>query len=131
MDAAFNIYLFLVDAQRGLLQRADFPTGYESPIQFDTYTLNHSAFVGINEVAWTNEFEQELNRREVFVKKGSAGFSHFAFFQSTPKVRSMADDGMISIAASQELGTRYVYFFLHIFQLFVYMFLSQKVWLDQ
>ena len=103
----FLFTLSFSDATRGLLQRAAFPSGYESPIQFDTYTLNHSAFVGINEVAWTNEFEQELNRREVFVKKGGSAFSHFAFFQSKPRVRDMADDAMVSIAGSQELGTRY------------------------
>ena len=89
------------------MSRADFPEGFKSPIQFDTYTLNHSAFVGINEVAWVNEFEQELNRREVFVKKGSTGFSHFAFFQSSPRTRAMADDAMVSISGSQELGTRF------------------------
>jgi len=94
-------------AKRGLLERAAFPTGYESPIQFDAYTLNHSAFVGINEVAWVSEFEQELERREVFVKKGSSAFGHFAFFQSKPRVRTMADDAMISVAASQEIGTRF------------------------
>ena len=94
------------DAKRGVLERAAFPTGYESPIQFDAYTLNHSAFVGINEVAWVSEFEQELERREVFVKKGSSAFGHFAFFQSKPRVRTMADDAMISVAASQEIGTR-------------------------
>ena len=45
--------------------------GFKSPLQFDQYTLNHSAFVGMQEVAWVNEFEQELERREVFVKKGT------------------------------------------------------------
>ena len=97
----------LSDNKRGLLQRAAYPAGFKSPIAFDTYTLNHSAVVGINEVLWTSEFEQELNRREVFVKKGSAGFGHFAFFQSKPKARSMSDDAMISIAGSQHLGERF------------------------
>ena len=59
------------DGKRELLGRAPFPEGFKSPLQFDQYTLNHSAFVGMQEVAWVNEFEQELERREVFVKKGT------------------------------------------------------------
>jgi len=93
--------------KRGLLQRANNPEGSKSPLEFDAYTLNHAAFVGMNEVAWTIEFEQELTRREVFVNKGSASFNHFAFFKSKPKARKMADDAMISISGSQSLGDRF------------------------
>ena len=35
----------------------------------DAYSLNHAAFVGLNEVAWTVEFEKELSRRKVYVNK--------------------------------------------------------------
>ena len=56
-------------ARAGLLQRAELPPDSASPVQFDAYSLNHAAFVGLNEVAWTVEFEQELSRRRVFVNK--------------------------------------------------------------
>ena len=95
------------DAKRGLLKRATNPPDSKSPLEFDQYTLNHAAFVGMNEVAWTTEFEQELTRRAVFVNKGSSAFNHFAFFKSKPKARKMADDAMISIAGSQDLGERF------------------------
>jgi len=94
-------------AKRGLLKRATNPPDSKSPLEFDQYTLNHAAFVGMNEVAWTTEFEQELTRRAVFVNKGSSAFNHFAFFKSKPKARKMADDAMISIAGSQDLGERF------------------------
>ena len=42
----FNI----IDVKRGTLKKAENPPGSESPLQFDTYTLNHAAFVGMNEV---------------------------------------------------------------------------------
>ena len=61
----------------------------------------------MNEVAWTIEFEQELTRREVFVNKNSASFNHFAFFKTKTKARQMADDAMISISGSQNLGERF------------------------
>ena len=48
----------LLDQKRGLLKRAANPDGSKSPLEFDAYTLNHAAFVGMNEVAWTIEFEQ-------------------------------------------------------------------------
>jgi peroxidase len=92
---------------RGVLERATAPPGSESPLEFDEYTLNHAAFVGLNEVAWNLEFEQELTRREVFVNKGSLAFSHNAFFKSKPKARKMADDAMVSITGSQDLGQRF------------------------
>ena len=62
------------DKRRGLLERATNPPGSKSPIEFDAYSLNHAAFVGLNEVAWTTEFEQELTRRKVYVNKGSSAF---------------------------------------------------------
>jgi peroxidase len=43
----------------------------------------------------------------VFVNKGSAAFSHNAFFKSKPKTRKMADDAMVSISGSQDLGSRF------------------------
>jgi len=92
---------------RGLLQRASNPPGSKSPLEFDAYTLNHAAFVGLNEVAWNIEFEGELNRREIFVTKGSSAFNHNAFFKSKPKTRKMADDAMVSISGSQDLGSRF------------------------
>ena len=90
-----------LDQKRGLLERAANPEGSKSPLEFDAYTLNHAAFVGMNEVAWTIEFEQELTRREVFVEKNSASANHFAFFKTKEKARKMADDAMISISGSQ------------------------------
>merc|ERR1719499_418473 len=93
--------------KRGLLERATNPEGSKSPLEFDAYTLNHAAFVGMNEVAWTIEFEQELTRREVFVEKNSASANHFAFFKTKEKARKMADDAMISISGSQDLGDRF------------------------
>ena len=92
-----------LDQKRGLLERAANPEGSKSPLEFDAYTLNHAAFVGMNEVAWTIEFEQELTRREVFVEKNSASANHFAFFKTKEKARKMADDAMISISGSQVL----------------------------
>ena len=59
----------LLFPQIGLLQRAEIPPSSESPVEFDAYSLNHAAFVGLNEVAWTVEFEKELSRRRVFVNK--------------------------------------------------------------
>ena len=38
------------DVKRGLLEKASDPPGSESPLKFDAYTLNHAAFVGMNEV---------------------------------------------------------------------------------
>ena len=99
--------ILLLDQKRGLLERAANPSGSKSPLEFDAYTLNHAAFVGMNEVAWTIEFEQELTRREVFVNKNTASFGHFAFFRTKPKTRKMADDAMISISGSQNLGERF------------------------
>ena len=93
----------VTDHKRGLLERAGNPEGSKSPLEFDAYTLNHAAFVGMNEVAWTIEFEQELTRREVFVEKNSASANHFAFFKTKEKARKMADDAMISISGSQVL----------------------------
>ena len=42
----------IIDVKRGTLKKAENPPGSESPLQFDTYTLNHAAFVGMNEVCW-------------------------------------------------------------------------------
>ena len=58
-------------------------------------------------MAWGLEFEGELKRREVFVNKGSSAFSHKAFFKSKPATRKMADDAMVSISGSQDLGSRF------------------------
>ena len=93
----FNI----LDKKRGLLQRASFPPGSDSPLDFDTYTLNHAAKVGELEVKWITEFEAELSRRRIFVKKGSAAFNHFAFFKSKPRTRRMSDDSMMIVFGSQ------------------------------
>ena len=89
------------DKKRGLLQRASFPPGSDSPLEFDTYTLNHAAKVGELEVKWIAEFEAELSRRRIFVKKGSAAFNHFAFFKSKPRARRMSDDSMMIVFGSQ------------------------------
>ena len=51
------------------MRRAENPPDSKSPVEFDAYSLNHAAFVGLNEVAWTLEFEQELSRRKVYVNK--------------------------------------------------------------
>ena len=64
-----ELFIFSSYCQRGLLKRAENPPDSKSPIEFDAYSLNHAAFVGLNEVAWTTEFEQELTRRRVFVNK--------------------------------------------------------------
>ena len=50
---------------------------------------------------WIGEFEQELDRRNIFVKKGSAAFNHFAFFKSKPRARRMSDDSMMIVFGSQ------------------------------
>ena len=41
------------------------------------------------------------------MRKGSSAFNHNAFFKSKPKARKMADDAMISIVGSQDLGERF------------------------
>ena len=41
------------------------------------------------------------------MEKNSASANHFAFFKTKPKARKMADDAMISIAGSQNLGERF------------------------
>ena len=64
-----SLYTFSISCQRGLLRRAENPPNSKSPIEFDAYSLNHAAFVGLNEVAWTAEFEKELSRRNVYVNK--------------------------------------------------------------
>ena len=97
----------LADKTRSVLKRASNPPNSESPLEFDAYTLNHAAFVGLNEVAWGIEFEQELTRRKVTVTRGSSAFSHNAFFKSKPKTRKMADEAMVGIAGSQDLGSRF------------------------
>ena len=56
---------------------------------------------------WVGEFEDELTRRSVFVKKGSSSFSHFAFFQTTSKAMSLSMDAMVSVVGSQDLGERF------------------------
>ena len=53
------------------------------------------------------DFEAELNRRGVFVNKGSAAFNHFALFESKPKARQMADMAMGSIDGSTYLSERF------------------------
>ncbi len=98
---------FVTDEKRGLLKRATNPPGSESPLEFDAYTLNHAAFVGIQETIWVTEFEGELERRGVFARKGSSAFNHFALFETKPITRKMADMAMHSIAGSQDLGSRF------------------------
>ena len=49
------------------------------------------------QVSWMTDFEQELTRRGVFVKPGSAAFNHFAFFKSKPRTRQMSDESSIGI----------------------------------
>ena len=90
-----------------MLQRAPYPAGSKSPYDFDTFTLNHAAKVGIFKVNWVTEFEQELSRRSVFVKQGSAGFMHFAFFRSKSEAREASDDVSKSIYGSQDLKDRF------------------------
>jgi peroxidase len=94
-------------AKRGLLRRAENPPNSESPVEFDAYSLNHAAFVGLNEVSWTIEFEKELTRRKVYVNKGSSAFNHFALFKSKTRTRKVADDAMVSIAGSQDLQDQF------------------------
>ena len=71
------------------------------------YTLNHAAKVGELEVLWIAEFEKELDRRSVFVNKGSAAFNHFAFFKSKPIARKMSDESAMIIFGSQSLSERF------------------------
>ena len=96
-----------LDQKTELLQRASFPEGSKSPLEFDTYTLNHAAKVGQLEVTWVGEFEQELARRNVTVRRGSAAFNHFAFFKSKPRARRMSDDSMMIVFGSQDLSQRF------------------------
>ena len=42
----------ILDVKRGTLQKAENPPGSETPLQFDLYTLNHAAFVGMDEVQY-------------------------------------------------------------------------------
>ena len=56
---------------------------------------------------WNTEFEQELSRRRVFVKEGSAAFTHFAFFKSKPRARRMSDQSMMLVFGSQDLSDRF------------------------
>ena len=63
--------------------------------------------VGLNEVAWLVDFEQELTRRGVFVNKGSAAFTHNAFFKSKRGARQSSDDSSIGIFGSQSLAERF------------------------
>jgi peroxidase len=93
--------------KRGLLERPERPDDSTSPLKFDPYTLNHAAFVGQQEAIWLQDFESELNRRGVFVNKGSSAFNHFALFVSKPKARQMADMAMGSIEGSTYLGERF------------------------
>jgi len=93
--------------KRGLLERAADPPNSKSPLEFDLYTLNHAAKVGELEVLWIAEFEKELDRRSIFVNKGSAAFMHFAFFKSKPIARSMSDDSAMIIFGSQSLAERF------------------------
>ena len=58
------------------------------------------------QVSWMTDFEQELTRRGVFVKPGSAAFNHFAFFKSKPRTRQMSDESSIGIFGSQSLAKR-------------------------
>ena len=62
--------------------------------------------VGLNEVAWLVDFEQELTRRGVFVNKGSAASTHNAFFKSKQRARQSSDDS-IDIFGSQSLAERF------------------------
>jgi len=93
--------------KRGLLKRAANPPGSESPLELDLYTLNHAAKVGELEVLWLAEFEKELDRRRIFVNKGSAAFNHFAFFKSKPIARKMSDESAMIIFGSQSLSERF------------------------
>ena len=121
-----------------MLEKASNPPGSKSPLIFDTYTLNHAAFVGMNEVinssnnqfrqvrinvkvAWMNDFEQELTRRKVFVQPGSAAFNHFSFFKSKRSARRMSDDSSISIFGTQSLAKR-LFLDTSIDQLVIYMY---------
>ena len=93
--------------KRPLLTRASFPSGSKSPLDFDTYSLNHAAKVGKLEVEWITEFESELSRRRIFVKEGSAAASHFALFKSKPRARRMSDESMMIVFGSQDLSDRF------------------------
>ena len=87
--------------------RAERPAGSKSPFEFDAYTLNHAAHVGITEVAWVQDFEDHLTERKVFVKKGSSSFSHFAFFKTTPKAMKLSMGAMFAVVGSQDLGDQF------------------------
>ena len=104
----YHAHTYMIsDKKRGLLKRAANPPGSESPLEFDLYTLNHAAKVGELEVLWVAEFEKELDRRRIFVNKGSAAFNHFAFFKSKPIARKMSDDSAMIIFGSQSLSERF------------------------
>ena len=89
------------------MEQEPYPANSKSPYDFDLFTLDHAAKVGIFQVDWVTEFEKELSRRSVFVNKGSAGFMHFAFFKSKNEAREASDDVSKSIFGSQDLGHRF------------------------
>ena len=96
-----------IDRKRELLQEPTNPEGSESPLDFDPFTLNHTAFVGVMEVVWEKDVDKERLKRKLNVKKGSASYNHFAFFKSKPKTREESDSALAQIAASQELAARF------------------------
>ena len=53
------------------------------------------------------DFEEHIAKSQVFVKKGSASFNHFAFFKSKPKARQLADTVSTSIFGAQDLAKRF------------------------
>jgi len=90
-----------------LLAQPERPLGSTSHLEFDLYSLNHTAYFALQEIAWVTEFEGELSRRRVFAKKGSSSYSHSSFMMSKSIAREMAKDAMTCVVASQNMGLRF------------------------
>ena len=95
---------FSSDTKRALLKKSPIPADSKSPFEFDEFTLNHAAKVGKFQTEWLLDFEIELARRKVFVRKGSAAFNHFAIFKNKKRARMVANDVVKGIFGSQDLA---------------------------
>ena len=99
--------LCFIDRTRDLLPEPTNPEGSQSPLEFEPFTLNHTALVGVMEVIWEKDNDKERLKRKLNVKKGSAAYNHFAFFKSKPETREKSDSARAQIAATQALATRF------------------------
>ena len=95
------------DKKRGFLKKSPIPKGSVPDFEFDEFTLNHAAKVGKFNVEWLKDFEEHIAKSQVFVRKGSAAFNHFAIFKSKPKARQLADTVSTSILGAQDLAKRF------------------------